>query len=100
MYAIYAFWLEEQAPLSSGDGAGKLIGCLTDCPSHGSDLGGGKPAPPRPRWVPKRWITNGSIAGVAIVRAKVEEDRRLPGRGRQGSARQTSRQISMRLDFR
>jgi glutaryl-CoA dehydrogenase len=58
---------------------GKLIGCfgLTE-PDHGSDPGGMETRARRDGdgWIlngTKRWITNGSIADVAIVWAKVEE---------------------------
>jgi glutaryl-CoA dehydrogenase len=80
MYAIYAFGSEAQKerwlpPMA----AGKAIGCfgLTE-PDHGSDPGGMKT---RARADGnqyllsgvKRWITNGSIADVAIVWAKTSE---------------------------
>jgi glutaryl-CoA dehydrogenase len=58
---------------------GKLIGCfgLTE-PDHGSDPGGMETRARRDGdgWVlngTKRWITNGSIADVAIVWARVDE---------------------------
>jgi glutaryl-CoA dehydrogenase len=58
---------------------GKLIGCfgLTE-PDHGSDPGGMETRARRDGrgWVlngTKRWITNGSIADVAIVWAKIDE---------------------------
>src|SRR5437764_6992415 len=77
MYPIYAFGSEEQKrnwlPLLAG---GKKIGCfgLTE-PDHGSDPGAMET---RARctdkgWVlngTKRWITNGTIADLAVVWAK------------------------------
>ncbi|GAA0910280.1 acyl-CoA dehydrogenase family protein [Streptomyces thermoalcalitolerans] len=80
MYAIHRFGSEEQKqewlPRMA---AGEVIGCfgLTE-PDHGSD-----PASMRTRakrdgtdWVlngRKMWITNGSVAGVAIVWAQTED---------------------------
>ncbi|MEV5816706.1 acyl-CoA dehydrogenase family protein [Streptomyces mutabilis] len=81
MYAIHRFGSEEQKrtwlPRMA---AGEVIGCfgLTE-PDHGSD-----PADMRTRakrdaggdWVlngRKMWITNGSVAGVAVVWAQTEE---------------------------
>ncbi|MFI8950569.1 acyl-CoA dehydrogenase family protein [Streptomyces sp. NPDC053750] len=81
MYAIHRFGSEEQKqewlPRMAG---GEIIGCfgLTE-PDHGSD-----PANMRTRakrdaggdWVlggRKMWITNGSVAGVAVVWAQTEE---------------------------
>lgn len=80
MYAIHRFGSEEQKrewlPRMA---AGEVIGCfgLTE-PDHGSD-----PAAMRTRaerdggdWVlngRKMWITNGSVAGVAVVWARTEE---------------------------
>jgi glutaryl-CoA dehydrogenase len=80
MYAIYAFGSEEQKRRYLPEMArGKLIGCfgLTE-PDHGSDPGGMETRARRDgsRWIlngTKRWITNGSIADVAIVWAKVDE---------------------------
>jgi glutaryl-CoA dehydrogenase len=81
MYPIFAFGSEEQKrkwlPVLA---KGETIGCfgLTE-PDHGSDPGGMET---RARetdkgWVlngTKRWITNGTIADIAIVWAKVGED--------------------------
>jgi glutaryl-CoA dehydrogenase len=80
MYAIHRFGSEEQRrhwlPAMA---AGEVIGCfgLTE-PDHGSD-----PAAMRTRarrdggdWIltgRKMWITNGSVAGVAVVWAQTEE---------------------------
>jgi glutaryl-CoA dehydrogenase len=80
MYAIYANGSEEQKQRYLPEMAkGKLIGCfgLTE-PDHGSDPGGMETRARRDGdgWVlngTKRWITNGSIADVAIVWAKVDE---------------------------
>jgi glutaryl-CoA dehydrogenase len=80
MYAIYAFGSEAQKQRYLPEMArGKLIGCfgLTE-PDHGSDPGGLETRARRDgsRWVlngTKRWITNGTIADVAIVWAKVDQ---------------------------
>jgi glutaryl-CoA dehydrogenase len=80
MYAIYSSGSEEQKQRYIPEMAkGKLIGCfgLTE-PDHGSDPGGMETRARRDGdgWVlngTKRWITNGSIADVAIVWAKVDE---------------------------
>jgi glutaryl-CoA dehydrogenase len=81
MYPIWAFGNEEQKqkflPKMAG---GKLIGCfgLTE-PDHGSDPGGmiTKAVKDGNEYVlsgEKMWITNGSIADVAIVWAKVDSN--------------------------
>ncbi|MGK9464402.1 acyl-CoA dehydrogenase family protein [Streptomyces sp. G6] len=81
MYAIHRFGSEEQKQTwLPRMAAGEVIGCfgLTE-PDHGSD-----PAAMRTRakrdaggdWVlngRKMWITNGSVAGVAVVWAQTEE---------------------------
>lgn len=78
MYPIYAFGSEEQKkrwlPLLA---RGEKIGCfgLTE-PDHGSDPSGMETRARRTEkgWVlngTKRWITNGTIAHVAIVWAKI-----------------------------
>ena len=80
MYSIYAWGSEAQKRRYLPEMAkGKLIGCfgLTE-PDHGSDPGGMETRARRDgdRWVlngTKRWITNGSIADVAVVYAKVPE---------------------------
>jgi len=80
MYPIYAFGSEEQKhrwlPAMA---AGRAIGCfgLTE-PDHGSDPGGmeTRARPDGAAYVlsgTKRWITNGSIADVAIVWAKTPD---------------------------
>jgi glutaryl-CoA dehydrogenase len=79
MYPIHEFGSEEQKdywlPLLA---KGEKIGCfgLTE-PDHGSDPGGmeTRAEPKKGGWVlngTKRWITNGSIADVAIVWARAE----------------------------
>ncbi|MFF9048189.1 acyl-CoA dehydrogenase family protein [Streptomyces parvulus] len=81
MYAIHRFGSEEQKNRwLQGMASGEIIGCfgLTE-PDHGSDPanmrthakrdGGGD-------WIlngRKMWITNGSVAGVAVVWAQTEE---------------------------
>jgi len=80
MYAIYSSGSEEQKNrYLPGMAQGKLIGCfgLTE-PDHGSDPGGMETRARKDGrgWVlngTKRWITNGSIADLAIVWARVEE---------------------------
>lgn len=80
MYAIYSSGSEEQKNrYLPAMAQGKLIGCfgLTE-PDHGSDPGGMETRARRDGrgWVlngTKRWITNGSIADLAIVWAKVDE---------------------------
>jgi len=80
MYSIYAWGSEAQKRRYLPEMAkGKLIGCfgLTE-PDHGSDPGGMETRARRDGdgWVlngTKRWITNGSIADVAVVYCKVPE---------------------------
>jgi glutaryl-CoA dehydrogenase len=80
MYAIYAWGSEEQKQrYLPGMAQGRLIGCfgLTE-PDHGSDPGGMETRAKRDGagWIlngTKRWITNGSIADVAIVWAKIDQ---------------------------
>jgi glutaryl-CoA dehydrogenase len=80
MYAIYSSGSEDQKNRYLPEMAkGKLLGCfgLTE-PDHGSDPGGMETRARKDgrQWVlngTKRWITNGSIADIAIVWAKVEE---------------------------
>ncbi|RKN43734.1 acyl-CoA dehydrogenase family protein [Streptomyces hoynatensis] len=80
MYAIHRFGSEEQRrewlPRMA---AGEVIGCfgLTE-PDHGSDPAGMRTRAERRGgdWVltgRKTWITNGSVAGVAVVWARTEE---------------------------
>jgi glutaryl-CoA dehydrogenase len=80
MYAIYSSGSEPQKNRYLPEMAkGKLLGCfgLTE-PDHGSDPGGMETRARRDGsgWVlngTKRWITNGSIADLAIVWAKVDD---------------------------
>ena len=80
MHAIYAFGAEEQKRRFLPEMAqGKILGCfgLTE-PDHGSDPAGMETRARRDGngWVlngTKRWITNGTIADVAIVWARVDE---------------------------
>jgi glutaryl-CoA dehydrogenase len=80
MYGIHRWGSEEQKRRWLPEmAAGRVVGCfgLTE-PDHGSDPGGMITRARRTGgdWVlsgTKRWITNGSIAGVAIVWAKDDE---------------------------
>ena len=80
MYAIYSSGSEEQKNrYLPAMAQGKLIGCfgLTE-PDHGSDPSGMETRARKDGrgWVlngTKRWITNGSVANLAIVWAKVDE---------------------------
>ena len=80
MYGIYAFGSEQQKQRYLPEMAkGKLVGCfgLTE-PDHGSDPGGMETRARRDGggWLlngTKRWITNGSLADVAIVWSKIDE---------------------------
>ncbi|MFE4331192.1 acyl-CoA dehydrogenase family protein [Streptomyces sp. NPDC056831] len=80
MYAIHRFGSEEQRQQwLPGMAAGEIIGCfgLTE-PDHGSDPAGMRTYAKRDGedWVltgRKMWITNGSVAGVAIVWAQTDE---------------------------
>jgi glutaryl-CoA dehydrogenase len=80
MYPIWAFGSEEQKQRWLPNMAkGEVIGCfgLTE-PDHGSDPGGMETRAHRDgrHWVlngTKRWITNGSIAHLAIVWAKTPD---------------------------
>lgn len=86
MYPIYAFGSEEQRqkwlpPMA----AGKVIGCfgLTE-PNSGSDPASMKTFAKRTKdgWLlngSKAWITNGTIADIAIVWAKTEENGKIRG---------------------
>ncbi|TWG02166.1 glutaryl-CoA dehydrogenase [Streptomyces brevispora] len=81
MYAIHRFGSEEQKQRwLPGMAAGEIIGCfgLTE-PDHGSDPAGMRTHARRDGedWVlsgRKMWITNGSVAGVAVVWAQTGED--------------------------
>jgi len=80
MYAIYSSGSEQQKNRYLPEMAkGKMLGCfgLTE-PDHGSDPGGmeTRACKDGSGWVlngTKRWITNGSIADLAIVWAKVDD---------------------------
>jgi glutaryl-CoA dehydrogenase len=80
MHAIHRFGSEEQRQRwLPGMAAGEIIGCfgLTE-PDHGSDPAGMRTYARRSGvdWVltgRKMWITNGSVAGVAIVWAQTED---------------------------
>ncbi|WP_189457182.1 acyl-CoA dehydrogenase family protein [Streptomyces abikoensis] len=81
MYAIHRFGSEEQKRRwLPGMAAGEIIGCfgLTE-PDHGSDPGGMRTYAKRDAggdWLltgRKMWITNGSVAGVAVVWARTDE---------------------------
>jgi glutaryl-CoA dehydrogenase len=89
MYAIHRYGSEEQRrQWLPGMAAGEIIGCfgLTE-PDHGSDPAGMRTHAKRDGddWVltgRKMWITNGSVAGVAVVWAQTDEGG--PGRGIRG----------------
>jgi glutaryl-CoA dehydrogenase len=94
MYAIHAFGSEEQRQRwLPGMAAGELVGCfgLTE-PDFGSNPAGMLTRARREgeEWVldgAKMWITNGSVADVAVVWAQVEQDggaRPTGGRGVRG----------------
>ncbi|WP_299537734.1 acyl-CoA dehydrogenase family protein [uncultured Streptomyces sp.] len=80
MYAIHAYGSEEQKQRwLPGMAAGEIIGCfgLTE-PDHGSDPSAMRTHARRDGddWVltgRKMWITNGSVAGVAVVWAQTGE---------------------------
>ncbi|MEV4439001.1 acyl-CoA dehydrogenase family protein, partial [Streptomyces sp. NPDC049577] len=81
MYAIHRFGSEEQKQRwLPGMAAGEIIGCfgLTE-PDHGSDPASMRTHAKREAggdWVltgRKMWITNGSVAGVAVVWAQTDE---------------------------
>lgn len=80
MYAIHRFGSEEQRlRWLPGMAAGEIIGCfgLTE-PDHGSDPAGMRTHARRDGgdWVltgRKMWITNGSVAGVAVVWARTDD---------------------------
>lgn len=81
MYPIYTFGSEEQRmKYLPGMAKGEIIGCfgLTE-PNSGSDPGSMKTRAKRVKdgWLlngSKTWITNGTIADIAIVWAKVEDE--------------------------
>ncbi len=81
MYPIFEYGSEEQrAKWLPRLASGKAIGCfgLTE-PDHGSDPGGmiTRAVKSKDGWVlngAKMWITNGTIADVAVVWAKVKDE--------------------------
>lgn len=80
MYPIFTFGTEEQKQTYLPKMAtGEVIGCFgLSEPDHGSDPGGmeTKATPDGDGWIlngTKRWITNGSIAHIAIVWAKTPD---------------------------
>ncbi|MEU4175104.1 acyl-CoA dehydrogenase family protein [Streptomyces sp. NPDC026589] len=89
MYAIHRFGSEEQRQRwLPGMASGEIIGCfgLTE-PDHGSDPAGMRTYAKRAGedWIltgRKMWITNGSVAGVAVVWAQTDEGE--DGRGIRG----------------
>ncbi|MDG9687342.1 acyl-CoA dehydrogenase family protein [Streptomyces sp. DH18] len=89
MYAIHRFGSEEQKQRwLPGMASGEIIGCfgLTE-PDHGSDPAGMRTYAKRDGedWVltgRKMWITNGSVASVAVVWAQTDEGE--DGRGIRG----------------
>lgn len=88
MYAIHRFGSEEQKQRwLPGMAAGETIGCfgLTE-PDHGSDPAAMRTYAKRDGedWVlsgRKMWITNGSVAGVAVVWAQTDEGPAAPVSG-------------------
>ncbi|KUH37246.1 MULTISPECIES: acyl-CoA dehydrogenase family protein [Streptomyces] len=80
MYAIHAYGSEEQKQRwLPSMAAGETIGCfgLTE-PDHGSDPAGMRTSARRDGsdWIldgRKMWITNGSVAGVAVVWARTDD---------------------------
>jgi glutaryl-CoA dehydrogenase len=106
MYAIYAYGSEEQKQhWLPGMAKGELLGCfgLTE-PDSGSDPGSMRTRAVRDGadWVlngNKMWITNGSIADVAVVWARTDEGVRgfLVERGMPGfSTQDVHHKISLR----
>jgi glutaryl-CoA dehydrogenase len=106
MYPIYRFGSEEQKqqwlpPMATGE----LIGCfgLTE-PDFGSDPSGMRTAAKRDGddWVlngTKMWITNGSIADIAVIWARTDEGIRgflVPKETRGFSSRDIHNKLSLR----
>ena len=111
MYPIYQFGSEEQRQKWLPQmAAGKIIGCfgLTE-PNAGSNPGSMKTRAKRVKdgWVingSKSWITNGTIADIAIVWAKTGEDESIRGfiveKGTGGfSARDVKHKLSLRASI-
>src|SRR5262245_13085194 len=108
MYPIYQFGNEEQRmKFLPGMAAGELIGCfgLTE-PNAGSNPMGMKTRAKRIKdgWLlngSKAWITNGTIADLAIVWAKTDENDKIRGfiveKGTKGfSAPEVKHKLSLR----
>ena len=108
MYPIYQFGSEEQRQkFLPGMAAGKLIGCfgLTE-PNSGSNPAGMSTRAQRVKdgWLlngSKAWITNGSVADLAIVWAKTDENDEIRGfiveKGTKGfSTREQKHKLSLR----
>jgi glutaryl-CoA dehydrogenase len=106
MTAIHRFGSEEQRERwLPGMAAGELVGCfgLTE-PDHGSDPAGMRTRARRDGedWVlngAKMWITNGSIADVAVVWASTEDGVRgfvVPAGTPGFSTREMKRKLSLR----
>ena len=108
MYPIYAFGSEEQRmKYLPGMAAGEIIGCfgLTE-PNFGSNPSGMKTRAKRVKdgWLlngSKAWITNGTVADIAIVWAKTDEDDKIRGfiveKGTKGfSAPEVHHKLSLR----
>jgi glutaryl-CoA dehydrogenase len=110
MYPIYQFGSEEQKRRWLPEMAsGKVIGCfgLTE-PNFGSNPAGMVTRAVRAKdgWVlngAKAWITNGSIADIAVVWAKTEDDRIrgfIVEKGRDGfSTRDVKHKLSLRASM-
>ncbi len=110
MYPIYEFGSEDQKQGYLPKMAkGEVIGCfgLTE-PNHGSDPGGmlTRAKKVNDGWVlngSKAWITNGSIADIAVVWAKTEDGiikGFLVEKGRKGfKARETKHKMSLRASI-
>jgi glutaryl-CoA dehydrogenase len=109
MYPIWRYGSEEQkAEWLPRMAAGEAVGCfgLTE-PDHGSDPGGMRTFAKRDGsdWVvsgTKMWITNGSIADVAVVWADTAEGIRgflVPRRAAGFSARDIHKKLSLRASI-
>jgi glutaryl-CoA dehydrogenase len=109
MYPIWRYGSEEQkAEWLPRMAAGEAVGCfgLTE-PDHGSDPGGMRTFAKRDGsdWVlsgTKMWITNGSIADVAVVWADTAEGIRgflVPCRAAGFSARDIHKKLSLRASI-
>src|SRR5215475_14253481 len=109
MFPIWRYGSEEQkSEWLPRMASGEAVGCfgLTE-PDHGSDPGGMRTFARKDGsdWVlsgTKMWITNGSIADIAVVWARTEEGIRgfLVPRGTAGfSARDTHKKLSLRASI-